>query len=184
MSHPFGFSRKVELFCALQRVDGASSQIGRLHVGGGRRIDRIARRPAEQIAQERKPRLAWSRAKDGEALRTKLRGETRLACVPRPGIIDGDVGRSAQPGFEHRVVLGPERLEFGDQQPHDLSLGDRNADGVQQRHDPLAGHLALKMQRQNQAMQMRPAAADYAGRRLGHDHASVRSFPAFAPKAW
>jgi hypothetical protein len=136
MRHPFRLTGEVVSFSALQRVDDAVRQIGRAHVGEGRRVDRITRRPAHEVAQERQPRLARPRAKRREARRTKLRGEASLARVPGARIVDGDVGRSAQSRFEHRVVLGLKRLQRGAQQSHDLSLRDRHADSVQKRHDP------------------------------------------------
>ena len=50
MRAPLGFAGEFEDVCAAQRVDEAVRQIGRAHIGHGCRIDRIARRPAQEIA--------------------------------------------------------------------------------------------------------------------------------------
>ncbi len=101
--------------------------------------------------------------------------------MARPGVVDADAGRGAKAGAERRVVLGAERVQPGGQEPHHLALRDRKARGRQQGHDPLAGHLALKMQDQNQATQMRAAAAHDARRKIGRHRPPVRRRPALAP---
>jgi len=50
MGRPLGLGAEFEHVCAGERIDDAVRQIGRTHVGRRRRIDRVARRSAEQIA--------------------------------------------------------------------------------------------------------------------------------------
>jgi len=50
MGDPLGLGAEFEHVCAHERVDDAVRQIGRAHVGFRRRIDRVARRSAEQVA--------------------------------------------------------------------------------------------------------------------------------------
>ena len=73
MGHPLGLAGEFEHVCAGQRVDDAVGEIGGAHVGRRRRIDRVARRPAEQ----------------GDALSARALGD--------PGRADGD-GRSSGGG--------------------------------------------------------------------------------------
>ena len=74
-------------------------------------------------------------------------------------------------------------LELGGQQPHHLPLGDHQAHAGQQRHDPFAGHLALKMEHQHQTMKMRAAAADDPCIERRDQPLPVRCLPALAPIA-
>ena len=50
MRKPVGFASEFADVCAAQRIDDAVRQVGRAHIGHGRRIDRIARRAAQKIA--------------------------------------------------------------------------------------------------------------------------------------
>ena len=55
MGRPLGLAAEFENVCfenvcAHERVDDPVGQIGRAHVGFRRRIDRVARRSAEQVA--------------------------------------------------------------------------------------------------------------------------------------
>ena len=101
--------------------------------------------------------------------------------MARPGVVDADASRGAKSGAERRFLLGAEHLQPGGQKPHHLALRDRKAHCGQKGHDPLAGHLAVKMQRQNQPMQMRAAAAHHACRKIGRHRPPVRRHPALAP---
>lgn len=71
----------------------------------------------------------------------------------------------------------------GGHKPHNLALGDRQAQPGQKRHDPLAGHLALKMKHQHQTMQMRTAAPDNPRRERRNQPLAVRRLPSLPPIA-
>ena len=66
--------------------------------------------------------------------------------MARAGIIDGDVWRGNQARLQDRMVFLLERLQIRGEQAHDLALGDRQADAVQQIGQALGGHLALRVQ--------------------------------------
>lgn len=104
-----------------------------------------------------------------------------LAGVARPGVVDADEAGGAKAGGEDGLLLGAEQVEPCGQEPHHLALRDRKARGGQHGHDPLAGHLALEMQRQDQAMQVRTATPDNARRKVGRHRPPVRRRPALAP---
>ena len=91
MGRPLGLGAEFEDVCAQQRVDDAVGQIGGAHVGGRRRIDRVARRSAEQIAQEGKPRLARPGAEGGEPIGAELGRVAGSPGVARAGVVDADV---------------------------------------------------------------------------------------------
>ena len=101
--------------------------------------------------------------------------------MARAGVVDADKGRGAKAGAEDGFLLGAEQLQLGGQEPHDLALRDRKAGRGQHGHDPLAGHLTLKMQHQNQVNKMRAAAAHNPRRRIGRHRPPVRGRPALAP---
>ncbi len=50
MRPPIGFTGEFEDLGLAERFDDAMRQIGRVHIGQGRRIDRVARRPAQEVA--------------------------------------------------------------------------------------------------------------------------------------
>ena len=110
-----------------------------------------------------------------------MSGEAGLALMARAGVVDRDEPRAAETRGQDLLVLGAERLEFSHQQPHHLTLGDHHAGAVQQRQNPLAGHLSLKMQHQHQAMQMRAVTAKDAGVQRRDQGLPVGRLPAFAP---
>jgi len=181
MRPPVGFACEFEDLGARQRLDDAVRQIGRAHVGDSRRIDRVARRSAQKIAQEGEARLARPRTESREPVGAELRRVAGLAGVARPGVVDADASRGAQSGAEHGLLLGAEKVEPCGQEPHDLALRDRKAGRVQHRRDPLAGHLALEAQHQNQANKVRTAAAHDARRKISRHRLPVRRHPALAP---
>ena len=111
--------------------------------------------PPSRRTQESQARFARPGAERGEPVGADVGGETAFAGMARAGVVDGDEGRAPQPRPQHRFILGAEILELGGQKPHHLALGDHEPQAGQKRHDPLAGHLALKMKHQHQTNKMR-----------------------------
>jgi len=91
MGRPLGLGGEFADVCAGERVDDAVRQIGCAHVGGGRRVDGVARRSAQEIAQEGEARLARPGAEGGEPVGAELRRKAGLAGVARAGVVDADV---------------------------------------------------------------------------------------------
>jgi hypothetical protein len=108
-------------------------------------------------------------------------GEAALAGVARPSVVDGDERRADEPRPQHGLVLGAEPAQSCAQEPNHLPLGDRQAKPDQELHDSFAGHLALKMEHQHQAMQMGAATADDPRIERRGQHLAVRRLPALAP---
>jgi len=101
--------------------------------------------------------------------------------VTRSGVIHRDPVRGLQSGtqdfagFVQKVVLPV------DQQAHDLTLGDADADRLQQRDQTLDRHLPLMILHQHEAAQVRAeVTTDPAGQRR-HDRLAIRRQPALAP---
>jgi len=162
-------------------VDDVPRQIARAHVGEGGGVDDIARRPAEQTAQESQARFARPGAEGREPVGADVGGEAALASVARPGVVDGDERRADEPRPQHGRVLGAEPVQFGDQEPNHLPLGDGQAKPGQQLHDAFARHLALKMEHQHEPVQMGAAAADDPRIEGRGQRVAVRRPPALAP---
>ncbi len=50
MRPPIGLAGEFQDLRAPQGIDDAAGQIGRAHIGRRRRVDRVARRPAQEVA--------------------------------------------------------------------------------------------------------------------------------------
>ena len=163
-------------------VDHDLRQIAPFHIIERGLVDHPERRSAAKPRQKRQTRFGGPRAKRGEVGRADLRGVAALAGVARPGIVDRDIG-AAQAGFQHRRVLGAERLQLDRQQANHLPLRNHHAHPIEKRDDPLAGHLSGKVQRQDQAIQVGAVTPDNPGIEIGDDRLAVRRFPPLAPIA-
>ena len=106
-----------------------------------------------------------------------------LAGVPGPRVADGDEGRAPQTGGENLGVLGAERLQIDGQQTHDQPFRNHHAHAVQQRQNPIAGHLSLKVQHQDQALKMRAIAPDDARIEPRSQSSPIGRLPTLAPIA-
>ena len=109
-------------------------------------VDDVVLTTSPQQRQEVQARFRPAGAEDAKALAADLRGHPGAAGMARAGIIDGDVRRGGQACLQDRTVFLLERLQIGGEQAHDLALGDRQADAVQQIGEALGGHLALRVQ--------------------------------------
>ena len=132
----------------MRRQPGDHGRLDRLRAQIVQRglVDDIVLAASPQQRQEVQARFRPAGAEDAKALAADLRGDPRTAGMPRTGIVDGDVRRGDQAGFQDRVVFLLERLQIGGEQAHHLALGDRQADAVQQIGEALGGHLALRVQ--------------------------------------
>ena len=79
---------------------GRPGEGGRSHVDERGLIDHVARRPAQEVAQKRQPRLAWTRAKHGEAIGADVSGEAGLALMARAGVVDRDEREPPRPAVK------------------------------------------------------------------------------------
>jgi hypothetical protein len=119
----------------------------------------------------------------GEAVVAELGADAVAVPVAGAGVVDADPVRRGQPGPQHLARLVEEGVLARVQQPHDLALGDQDADrpelGDQARHRD----LALVVLGQHEAAQLGPEVAGDAGRHRGDHGPAVRGQPAFAAQA-
>ena len=142
-----------------QTGDGMLRQGALAHVGQRLGIDHIVGVAGAQQLQEVEAALGACRGEPGEVLVADLGADAVPALMARPGVVDADPGGAGQAGPQHVAGLGQERLLAGDQQAHDLSLGDRDAERAQQFHKARHGDLTLMVLRQHEALQLRPEMA-------------------------
>ncbi|WP_375456751.1 hypothetical protein [uncultured Methylobacterium sp.] len=64
-------------------------------------------------------------AEGREARIADLRGDAIGPRMPGRGVVEADPGRVRKAGAQDRLVLGDEAIERTAQEPHHLSLGDR-----------------------------------------------------------
>jgi hypothetical protein len=148
-AHPIFVRRKDRRRVVGELVEGGLRETVGSHIDERLLIDDVAGRPAQEVAQKRQPRLGRAGAKHGEAIGADLSSEAGLVLVARAGFVDRYEARAAQTCGQDFLVLGAERLEPNNQQWRHLTLGDHHAHAVQQRENPLASHLSLKVQRQD-----------------------------------
>ena len=163
MAHPVGFAMENAQGMAGELVDERLGEVVIAHGGERRLVDDVISRPAAQALKKRLARLALPGAKDGEIVRADLGRHPGLAAMAGAGVVDRDIGRAFEAGVQHCGVLGLEGLEPGGQKAHHLALRDHQPHALEQRQDLLAGHMALKIKQQDQAVQIEAIAPDNAG---------------------
>ena len=102
------------------------------HIGERLGVDHVVAMAGAQQVEEIEPALRAGGAEPGEAVVADLRAEAVRRLVARAGVVDRDPGRRLKAGAQHVARLVEEAVLAADQQPHDLPLGDLDADGVQQ----------------------------------------------------
>ena len=119
-------------------------------------VDDVVLTTSPQQRQEVQARFRPAGAEDTKARAADLGGHRGAAGMACAGVINGDVRRGGQACLQDRTVFLFERLQIGGEQAHDLALGDRQADAVQQIGEPLGGHLALRVQGEAEPAHARP----------------------------
>ena len=204
MRHPDPLVGKAALGVRDQAVDHRAGQMVPAHVGHCRLVDHVVVVTGAQAVEEVGAGLRQAGAEGREPAVADLGGDAVAPGVEGAGIVDGDPStatrsiRSApriagakapakacarQARAQHLPILGHECVEPTGQQPHHLPLGDGDADTLEQRGQPLAGHLALDMAGQHEPAQRRAKATNDPGRKRRDDRTPVRRQPALAAVA-
>ena len=102
-----------------------------MHVGKGRRVEYIVPMPGPQQLQEVQTALGKGRAKPGERIIADLRRHPVAIAMPGAGVVHADPGCAFQAGAQDRLALGDEIFLALVQEPHDLALGDIDAEITQ-----------------------------------------------------
>ena len=113
----------------------------------------------------------------------ELRTDAIDALVARAGVIHRDPGGGFQPRPQHVARFAKKPVLAGDQQAHDLALGNADADRVQLFHQPFHRHLALMVLHQHEAAQFRPEMAGHPCRQRRDHGDTLRRHPTLAPVA-
>jgi hypothetical protein len=86
--HPILIGGEDPRRAARELVEGRLGKVVVSHLDERGFIDDVAGRPAQEVAQKRQPRLAWTGAKHGEAIGADVNGEAGLALMARAGVFD------------------------------------------------------------------------------------------------
>src|SRR5712691_8521792 len=163
--------------------DSRSGEMARAHIGQRFGVDDVIPVPGTQQLEKVQPALRAGRCEPGEMGIAHLGAEAVHRLVARHGIVHRDPGGTRQPGAQHLARLAEEAVLPGDQQPHDLALGDGKAEAAQLRDQPRHRHLSLMVLRENEAPQLGPEMSRGPDRKRRHDRSPVRRQPALAPIA-
>jgi len=150
------------------------------HVGHRLGIDDVIAMAGAQESEEIAAALRLRGAKPGEVGVADLGAHAVAGFVASAGVVHRDPGRARKPGAEHIAGLVEESVLAGDQQAHDLPLGDDDAERPQQRQQPRHRDLPLMVLGEHEAAQLRPEMTMNAGRQRRRHHFTVRPLPALA----
>ena len=130
MRGPGRLIRKTPLRVGGQRLDDRPGQGAIAHVGQRLGVDDIIGVAGAQQFEEVQPAPAGRGAEPGEVVVADLRAAAARAPVARPGVVHRDPRGMRQPGARHVAAFVKEALLVGDQQTHDLPLGNGDPDGA------------------------------------------------------
>ena len=109
-----------------------------------------------------------------------LRAEAVRSFMASPGVVHRDPGGAGEPGTQHITGFIEEAVLAGDQQTHELALGDHDAERAQQRQQPRDRDLPLMILGEHEAAQFRAKMPVDAGRQRRRCGRAVRRLPALA----
>jgi hypothetical protein len=166
-----------------QARDDRTGQGALAHVGERLGVDHVVAVAGPQHLQEVQPALRAGGGERGEVLVPQLGADAVLMVVAGAGVVDADPARRGQPGPQHLARLGAEGVPARVQQPHDLALGDEDADGPELGDQARNRDLALVVLGQYEPAQRRPEVADDPSRHRRRDGPAVGGQPALAAQA-
>ena len=109
-----------------------------------------------------------------------LGAEAVLGLVASAGIIDRNPFGARKTGAEHIARLNEEAVLAGNQQADNLSLGDDDAQCLQQCQQPRHRHLRLMILSKHEAAQFRAKMPADTGRQRRCRRLAIRSLPPLA----
>ena len=156
-----GVAAGKALVCARREGDGCLRQLMIAHVIEGCGIDDVIVLPGPQQFQEVEAALRVCGREKGEAIVADMGAKAVLGLMPGTRIVDRNPARRAKPRAQHLPGFGEEGVLLAAEQPHDLPLGDIDAQVLQQGKQARDGHLPLVVLAQDEALEFR---AEMAGR--------------------
>ena len=157
-----------------QAGDHRPGQGALAHVGQRLGIDDVIAVAGAQQFEEVAAALRIRGAEPGEVFIADLRAEAVRGLVASAGVVHRDPGGAGKPGAQHVAGLVEETVLAGDQQTHELPLGDDDAERPHQREQPRHRDLPLMVLSEHEAAQVRPEMPADAGRQRRCHRVAVR----------
>ena len=163
--------------------DGCLGQLVLAHVGERSFVDHIVVAPGPQQLKKIQPALRAGGCKKGEAIVADMSAKAVLGLMPGARIVNGQPGRRKKPCAQHLDVFFEESVLLAAQEPHDLPLGDVDAQTGQLRSQARDRDLPLVVLAQDEALEVRAEMAADAFWQRGHHRLAGWKQPALAPVA-
>ena len=125
---------RLRLLCQLGY--GRTRQRPVAHVSQRLGVDHVIGVAGAEQVEEVQPALAARGGEPGEMLVADLGAHAVGRPVPRASVVHAQPGRMGQAGAQHVTGFVDEAILPGDQQAHDLALGQVEADRPQLRQQP------------------------------------------------
>ena len=158
---------------ALLRVskagNGCQGQLVLAHISERSFVDHIVVAPGPKQLKKIQPALRTRGCKKGEAVIADMSAKAVLGLMPGARIVNGKPGSRSKPFAQHLDVFLEESVLLAAQQPHDLPLGDIDAQTGKLRGQARDSDLPLVVLAQNEALEVRPEMAGDALWQSGHN---------------
>src|SRR5262249_61985317 len=120
-----------------------------------------------QHLEEIQPALGTGRSEGGKLIVADMGAEAVLGFVARTGIVDRDPSCRGKPRAMDVACLSKEGILAINEQPHNLALGDDDADVVEQVHQPWHRDLALHILSNDESLELSAKVTNRSGGKRG-----------------
>lgn len=163
-----------------KRGDDLARQVVLAHIGNRRIIDQVRRIARIQQLEKIEPALGARGHEGREPIVADVRAHPVLSLMSCARVVDRDPGGGIEARAQHIACLAEKCVVALDQQPHELALGDVDAQILQQREQARHGGLALMVLGKHEAFELGPEVSGDPGRQRRHDGLAGRKLPALA----
>ena len=178
-----GFAAGKALLRVSKTGNGRLGQLVLAHVSERSFVDDVVVPPGPEQLKKIQPAFRAGGCEEGEAVIADMRAKAVPGLMPGARIVNGKPGRRRKPRAQHLDVFLEESILLAAQKPHDLPLGNRDAQTGQLRGQARDRDLPLVVLAQDEALEVRPEmAADAFWQRGEHSLAGWKQ-PALAPVA-
>ena len=148
-----------------------------LHVPERFIVQHVLVEGAAHRVEEAQPALRPRRSEPAEAIVADRDAIAVAPLMARASVVDRDPGRPLKTRLQYLRRLADERFPVPGQQAPHLTLRDVEADRIEQGSDARDRALALVVEHQHEAMQLKVEAADHAVGQLSDDDAPIPASP-------
>ena len=131
----------------------AMGQLVLAHVSEGGLVDDVFVLPGPEQFEKVQPALRARGCEERKAVIADMRAKAVPSLMPGARIVNGQPGCRQKPRSQHFNGFFEESVLLAGQQPHDLPLGDRDAQAGQLRGQPRDRDLPLVVLAQNKALE-------------------------------